>query len=424
MLTWEAEQVLRRYRPKVVAVTGSVGKTSTKDAIAHVLSTHHRLRKSQKSFNSEIGVPLTVLGLENAWTNPFKWVWNVLQGLWLVYVPHTYPDLLVLEVGADHPGDIERTAKWLRPDVAVVTWVGETPAHVEFYDSPKALAHEKAALIRALTKDGVCILNYDDPVVQGMMHDTRGHVTGYGYSPKAHLLISNPHIQYQKEGDREAPVGMAFRVDYKGHMIPIELRGACGGQAIYAATAAFAVASELGVPLLEITELLKTYVGPPGRMRLLSGIKGSILIDDTYNSSPAAVSSAFAFLKEAKAPNRGRKIAVLGDMLELGKYTVEAHKAVGFEVAHTANFLFAVGTRARFIAEAARLEGMKADKIFVFDDAMAAGRALDPLLKKGDIALIKGSQFMRMERVVLEVMAHPEDADRLLVRQESEWMNR
>ncbi len=121
ILVWEAKMVLRRYKPRIVAITGSVGKTSTKDAIVHILKTRFRVRGSAKSFNSEIGLPLTILGLENAWTNPFRWLLTLCEGLSLLFVPHNYPELLVLEVGADRPNDIACVSKWLLPDVAVIT---------------------------------------------------------------------------------------------------------------------------------------------------------------------------------------------------------------------------------------------------------------------------------------------------------------
>jgi UDP-N-acetylmuramoyl-tripeptide--D-alanyl-D-alanine ligase len=130
ILTLEARAVLWRYKPKVIAVTGSVGKTTTKDAIFAVLSPHVHVRKSQKSFNSEIGVPLTILGLESGWRDPLVWLSNIVQGFLLVIIKSDYPSWLVLEVGADRPGDIKNIARWLRPDIAVITAIPEIPVHV------------------------------------------------------------------------------------------------------------------------------------------------------------------------------------------------------------------------------------------------------------------------------------------------------
>src|SRR3989338_1816365 len=150
IITLQARAVLRKYKPMIVAVTGSVGKTSTKDAIYAVLSKSARVRKSEKSFNSEIGLPLTILGAPNAWSNPFRWLANIVDGLFLIWFDAPYPEWLVLEVGADRPGDIRSLAGWLPVDIAVITRLPEVPVHVEFFDSPEAVVEEKASLIDAI----------------------------------------------------------------------------------------------------------------------------------------------------------------------------------------------------------------------------------------------------------------------------------
>ena len=155
ILTVEARLVLWKYKPKIVAVTGSVGKTSTKDAIYTILKHHGIVRKSQKSFNSEIGIPLTILNCDNGWSNPFIWSKNIIEGLLLLLLPNKYPEILVLEVGADRPGDIKKVSQWLKPDVVVFTAIGKTPVHVEYFSSTDELVSEKANLVRALKPDGV-----------------------------------------------------------------------------------------------------------------------------------------------------------------------------------------------------------------------------------------------------------------------------
>src|SRR3989338_6438454 len=137
LLTAQARAVLRKYHPHIIAVTGSVGKTSTKDAIYTVLSSKFFVRKSEKSFNSDVGVPLTILGCKNAWNNPFLWAKNLLEGFALLILKNHYPKWLVLEVGADRPGDIRKLARWLKPDVVVITALPDVPVHVEFFDSPE-----------------------------------------------------------------------------------------------------------------------------------------------------------------------------------------------------------------------------------------------------------------------------------------------
>ena len=154
ILQAEAKAVLRKYTPKVVAITGSVGKTSTKDAVYAVLSKKYHVRKSEKSFNSEVGVPLTILGLGNAWGNPLHWLQNIIDGLSLIVTTRPYPEWLVLEVGADRPGDIRSLASWIKVDVAIITRLPEVPVHVEFFDSVEAVIEEKASLMDAVRPGG------------------------------------------------------------------------------------------------------------------------------------------------------------------------------------------------------------------------------------------------------------------------------
>src|SRR3989338_2641731 len=145
ILRLESELVLWKYRPKEVLITGSVGKTSTKDAVYAVLYKVTHVRKSEKSYNSEIGLPLTILGVPNAWNNPLGWAQNIFNGLWLFIWPHPYPKWLVLEVGVGKPGDIKRTASWLHSDAIIITGIGDMPPHIEFFSSHKHLVEEKTS---------------------------------------------------------------------------------------------------------------------------------------------------------------------------------------------------------------------------------------------------------------------------------------
>ena len=154
--------VVAKYKPRIVAVTGSVGKTSTKDAIYAVLASRYHVRRSDKSFNSEIGLPLTILGVPNGWSNPLRWLGNLIDGVSLIFFRASYPEWLVLEVGADRPNDIRSVAQWLPVEVAVVTRLPEVPVHVEFFDSPEEVVEEKASLISALRPGGTLVLFDDD----------------------------------------------------------------------------------------------------------------------------------------------------------------------------------------------------------------------------------------------------------------------
>ena len=427
ILTWEAKHVLKRYKPFVIAVTGSVGKTGTKDAIFQVVyasaNAPASVRKSQKSFNSELGIPLTVLGLENAWRNPWVWLANIFKGFLLVMFPGVYPKILVLEVGADHPGDIKRVCEWLKPDIAVVTSLPDRPVHVEYFPSPDDLKREKALLVRALDNHGIFVANADDPSVISLAEETRARMLTYGFGDSAEVRGTKPEIHYEEREGREIPVGMKFNVDWQGNSFPVELRGVLGTPSSMAALAAIAVGLTREFPLTEMTNALSMLPPPSGRMRIIAGQSGSTIIDDTYNSSPIALESALLTLKNIKANHR---IAMLGDMLELGEYSDEEHLKMGRIAGGFVDELITVGKRARGIALAARTAGLPEEKIHRFSNSLEAGEWVRDKIKTGDVILAKGSQgsgenMIRMERAVSAIMAHPEDASKLLVRQEAEW---
>lgn len=420
ILTLEARLVLWRYRPRVIAVTGSVGKTSTKDAIFAGLSGRVFIRKSEKSFNSELGVPLTILGLESGWRSPLRWVLNIVYGAWRVVSRERYPEYLVLEVGADRPGDIARIAKWLRPQVAVITSVPEIPAHVEFFQSAEHVLREKRSLADYLAPEGKLILGADEKHVRSLLSDFRGIAVTYGINDAHDFSSSHEEIMYE-DG---VPVGMRVRVNHEGSSVPVTLRGSLGTPRIYAALAACAVGDVMGIDLISVAEGLSDYAPAPGRMRIVQGVHGATIIDDTYNASPHAAHAALDTLGAIEGAKR--RIVLFGDMLELGRTSAEAHKAVGTHVAKAGTALITVGIRARGIAEGALAAKMKEAKITRYEagEAARAGEELARHVRAGDVILVKGSQGMRMERAVKKLMAHPEDAHAFLVRQDDEWLAR
>lgn len=422
IITLEARGVLARRKPKIIVVTGSVGKTSTKDAVYTALSTSFDVRKSEKSYNSEIGVPLTILNLKNAWDSPLWWLINIFKGFWELVRPGTYPTQLVLEVGADKPGDLERIFSWLIPDTVVVTRLPKIPVHVEFYESPEHLIKEESIPALKIKKGGLLVLNQDDENVVTLMKGARGDVITFGLSKLSNVSGGNILISYDGGPKEKRPVGITFRVDNSGSSVPVEITGTLGIQNVYHILAAFAVGLKGGINLVTLSQAFKTHQTPPGRMKIVEGLFNSTIIDDTYNSSPVAVEEALLTLKSIEGDRR--KIAILGDMLELGKFSKLEHKRVGGIVSNSANMLVVVGAGAKEIAEGARESGMDNSKIFEFSESKEAGKFVEGMLEEGDVALVKGSQGIRMERIVEEIMSHPEDKEKLLVRQEKEWQRR
>lgn len=415
ILTFEAQLLLSRTRPTIIAVTGNVGKTSTKDAIYTVLKDYRRVRKSEKSYNSEVGVPLTVLGLPNAWSNPLQWVKNIIDGLSVALVPHEYPDVLILEMGVDRPGDMKRFTRWIKPDVVVLTRLPDVPVHVEYFDSPEAVVAEKLELVHALKPDGLLVYNNDDEQIRTAIENVPQQKLGYSrYSP-TDFAATQDVVRYENG----RAVGISFTVSHKHTAVTAEIDGCIGVPHTYSAAAAMAVASNFGVSIEQSVTSLKQYVPPPGRMRLIAGVADTLIIDDSYNSSPTATERALSALKEVRGAKR--RIAVLGDMLELGRYSVEAHTEAGTLAAKTTDVLITVGIRAHKIAQAALEAGMNEKQILQYEDAAAAGDALREMLTEGDVILVKASQSIRLERVIEAIMAEPDRAAELLVRQSSAW---
>lgn len=419
LLRIESKFVLLKYKPKIVAITGSVGKTSTKDAVYAVISGVEYVRKSEKSFNSEIGLPLTILGCPNGWNSPTAWLKNVLKGLKLLLLPNKYPKWLVLEVGIGKPGDMKQTASWLKTDAVIITAIGETPSHIEFFNSRKHLIEEKAGLIKTLKKEGVLILNADDEAVIDMKNKTKNRIVSYGLKEEADIRGSEENIFYDESG---YPKGIIFRVDQDGKSMPVIIEGVFGKNHIYASLGALAFSLGFKFNMINAANRLKNFDVPSGRMRLIFGINNSLIIDDTYNSSPFACESGLKTVREIK--NNGRKIAVLGDMLELGKHTKEAHENIGKIAKENVDILVVVGQRALFTKEGAINAGMKSENIFDFPDSVQAGNFLKNFIQDRDLIFVKGSQGMRMERVVEEIMKEPENKTKLLVRQDPEWISK
>jgi len=415
ILIWESKLVLKKYKPKIIAITGSVGKTSTKDAVFIVLSKFKKVRKSEKSFNSEIGLPLTILGLSNAWSSPVAWLENIVRGLLLLVGKHDYPEYLILEVGVGKPGDIKKyVAPWLHPDVVVVTRFPERPVHVEFFKGLDDIIEEKSALAYALKKDGLLILNHDDEKVFNLHEKVGRKTVSYGENENATYRGIYPN--YLEENGKIK--GMNFKLLYEGNTFPVNLPHVLGLHYMSSALIAIACAKELGCDLLSSISYISEYKNPAGRLSIIEGVNNSTIIDDTYNSSPVALEAALGVLKELKAK---RKIAVLGDMMELGKYTEEEHRKIGKDILGVLDIIVTVGPRAKFIADEAIENKFKVKDVYSFDNSGTVAKFLEGIVEEGDLILIKGSQSTRLERAVKAIMAHPEEAKNLLCRQEKEW---
>lgn len=421
-----ARATIRKYRPMVIGVTGSVGKTSTRLAIFAVVKGKYRAATAEKNYNNEIGLPLAILGMPHYGRNIGGWLRGLIRANTRIVWRSLYPEVLVLEYGVDRPGDMDYLLTIARPDIAVVTAIGELPVHIEFFRDAEELIDEKSKLAAALPPDGCAILNNDDEDVFDMREKAKAEVVTFGVEEHAEVRLTNYKLFIARDADAgEAPEGITFKISYQGSEVPIRLDDVFGMPHAYAAVAAAAVGVALGMNLVEIAEALRGYTPPPGRMRLIKGNKHSLILDDTYNAAPESMRAALDTLQEL--PGK-RKIAVLGDMREIGTYTEQAHRAIGDRAAEFVDMLLCVGPAAKFIADEAKTRGVEKHarrlapaEVLMFDEAGKAGCALDPMIREGDVILVKGSQSVRMEKVVEEIMTDPARAEKLLVRQEEYW---
>jgi UDP-N-acetylmuramoyl-tripeptide--D-alanyl-D-alanine ligase len=416
-----AKWVLKKYKPKIIGVTGSVGKTATKEAIYTVLSSKFKVWKNIKNYNNEIGVPLSILGMESGYKNPFIWLGVFIKGFCMViFRKKNYPEMLVLEMGADKPGDIKYLIDFAPCHVGLITAIGSV--HTEFFGNLEKVISEKQKIISHLKVDDFAVLNIDDKDVIKTQDKTRAKVVTFGFSKEAVVRATELDVSTGDSDDPWVDVqvkGLSFKLMYKGSMVPVLLPSVLGKHQVYAALAAAAAGVCFGMNLADISSALKNFKSPPGRMRLIVGIKHTSIIDDSYNSSPMAAIAALRVFKEINIS--GRKFAALGDMLELGSYTEQGHREVGVATAEVVDTLITVGERAKMIAKAAKQNGMSDDNVFSFGDPLSAGKFIQQRIKQGDIVLIKGSQGARMEKIVKELMAEPLKAKELLVRQGLEW---
>lgn len=411
--------ILRKYRPEIIAISGSMGKTSAKEAIFSVLSSRLSVRTSIKNYNNEIGVPLTVIGVTSPGSSLLGWFEVFLKAAkLLVITDKEYPKYLVLEMGIDRPGDMDYLTRLAPPSVGVMTAVSYS--HIEFFGTLQNIKKEKQVLIERVSRKGLSVLNYDNEEARSMAEVSPARAITYGLQDGADVIAQDINYHFGR-GEYDI-AGVNFKLNHEGSLVPVSMPNILGEAGLYAALAAASVAIHYGFNLMAIAQALRTVRMPAGRMQLLPGIKHTFIIDDTYNSSPEACLSAVRVLGMVKLDANASKYAVLGDMLEIGAYSIEGHRKLGQELfAQGVDYIISVGERSRDIDRGALEAGMSADFIFHFDDTEAAGRFIQERLREGDVALVKGSQGMRMEKIVKELMAEPERAEELLVRQGSDW---
>lgn len=409
--------ILKKYKPKIIGITGSVGKTSTREAIFTVLNKNFKTRESIKNYNNEIGVPLTIINADAPGKSLFLWIGVFLKAIKLLLLKDSnYPNILILEMGIDRPGDMDYLMNITRCDIGVITMIGSS--HAEYFSSISKIKEEKEILIQKLKNNGYGVLNFDNDKNPDIKIENN-KIISYGLKEGADVFAYD--INYNNpQDDIENLSGISFKVRYNEKEINIELPKVIGLSAIYAALAGISVGIIMEIDFNKIKENLKNFTMPKGRMNAMKGVKHTLIIDDTYNASPQSSISAIDYIEKIKIP--GKKWAVLGDMLELGLYTKTGHIEVGKKLFENKfDKLITIGEKSIDIANGAKEAGMKKEDIDSFSKNKIAGRFLQEKIKQGDLIFIKGSQGARMEQITKEIMAEPLKHKELLVRQEDKW---
>jgi UDP-N-acetylmuramoyl-tripeptide--D-alanyl-D-alanine ligase len=364
-----------KFDPRVIGITGSVGKSTTKELVRAVLSSRFNTLASEGNLNNEIGLPLTLLNLTAA------------------------HERVVLEMGMYALGEIALLCDIAQPHVGVVTNVG--PTHLERLGTIERIAQAKTELAQALPlaaeemgQGGVAILNQDDPRVLAMANETRARVFTYGLSPEADLWASDVSSAGLE--------GIRFVFHYQGETIHVRVP-LLGRHSVHTALRAALVGLVEGLDWEEIISGLQSLPST-AQLRLVAvpGPNESILLDDTYNASPASTIAALNLLDDLTA---AKKIAVLGDMLELGSFEEEGHRKVGCRAADVVDLLIVVGTQARFVAAVARDCGLDPSLIFELEDNQAVIAYLEKTLGPGDVLLLKGSNAQKLDEIVTALTA-------------------
>ena len=357
-------------KPKIIVVAGNSRQTAS-EAIFQVLNCHSlpvimyregRVEKKSKAFG----------------TNFF------------------FQDrILLIEAGSQEISKLKWLVNKSKLPILVVTNIGDIPPDVDFFAGDRGKVREIMKLVEILPASGFLILNFDDETIREFKDKTKARSSTFGFQEMADFRATDIGLA------QFPSFGTNFKLNYQGNIIPVWLKNLFGKRQIYAALVSAVCGNILGLNFVEISQALRFYQSLPGKMRLIKGIKNSWILDDAATSTVFSMVEAIEIL--GKLPGPRRKIAVLGDIIGIGKYTIEAHEAIGEKVVRAADLLFTFGPRAKFIAKGASEKGMAVEKIFQFDTIDEGKLKLQEEIKENDLILVDGSKEIDMERVVEEI---------------------
>jgi len=422
LLALFSRKIIKKYQPKVIGISGSIGKTGVKEYIEFILKNKFRVRASIKNYNNEFGLPLSIIGIISPGKNIWGWFKVFGQALKLLIIKDkNYPEVLVLEMGIDRIGDMDYLLSIIKPDIGILTNISHS--HIEYFGTLEQIKKEKYKLLKNLNKNGIAILNSDNFYLKELTSELKNITFSYGLNEGADFRAKDISFVLPEDLLRADFYGINFKLEHEGSVVPINLPRAVSYSSIYSALASLAVGFYLGLNIIEMAEYLNNIVPIIGRMNILPGIKNSIIIDDTYNASPESTLNALKTM-EVIPKTMGRKIVILGDMLELGDYSDEGHSVVGKKIAEIKiDALFLIGSLAEKIGQIAIKFGFDRNNVFNFSKTEDAVEFIKNGILSNDLIMVKASQGMRLEKIVKTIMLEPKKADKLLVRQGVEWQN-
>ncbi|MFH1284789.1 MAG: Mur ligase family protein [Candidatus Peregrinibacteria bacterium] len=401
---------MRRYKGTVIAVTGSVGKTSTKDAIFTILNSKFKVKRSEKSMNSEFGVMLSVLDIESGYSSLAKWSVLLIKGFYNCFF-RDHSDVMLLELGVDKPRDMDFLLSVVKPDISVMTSIAPVHMAEGQFENMDQIFEEKRKMVDALKEGGIAILNTDNPYLSNLarLRGKKGTMT-FG---------KNEDADYRAEEISQSIDGIDFVLRRKDESVEVRSK-VLGEHQVYVLIPALVCAEIMGIDMPSAIAAISRFSLPPGRMNVISGMNDAVILDSSYNSSPEALKAALNILKVVGEDRH--KVAVLGNMNELGKKSRVLHEMIGEIVPDCADVLLTIGADAKLIAGKAEENGMKKENVHSFKSADEAAEFFKSKIKKNDVILVKGSQNnVRLEIFVKKIMRNPEEAPSLLVRQEKAW---
>ena len=398
----ESKVVLFFKKPKIITITGTVGKTTTKDIIYAGLKKSFFVKKSPKGFNSDIGVLLTVLNLKTQQVSVIEWMKNIIKGFGVVFA-RNYPDMLIVEVGANYPGEIQKNAKLLKPDIAVFTRLPEIMAHMEFFKDRQEFIDEKLSLARFMKKYGTIIYNGDDKtLIKEFKKNDFDFYNKKTFGKNADCAFEKVSIDYHDKMLQGTGITL---ID--GNVV--HLTGVLGEHLGYSVSALSAVAQVLELNIVDVVKSLEeNFVPAAGRMRIFAGLNKTIIIDDSYNALPESIKNGSELLNEIDT--KGRKIYVLGRLAELGNYTERSYELAMKYIRKSCDIICLVSDSGQAMHYAKKLDFKE---IYDFnkygDDYFAntddAGEFLKGYVKEGDIIIFKGARHSTgFERAIAKLI--------------------